>query len=91
MPDSYYPEPTEDDSPKPESKGEEPDTETTLIPKTLLAGKEFKPGDEVIFKIVHMYDDEVEIAYATDEKKEEPKSAMDESMDDMGKMAMKEE
>ena len=41
--------------------------ETALLPKTILAGKEFKPGDEVVLKIVAMHGDEVEVAYATEE------------------------
>lgn len=50
-----------------------PQGETALIPKGLLAGKEFQPGEEVVFKIVAMRGDEVEIEYATGE--EEDKSA----------------
>lgn len=41
--------------------------ETALLPKSILAGKEFKPGEEVVLKIVHIYDDEVEVEYATGE------------------------
>lgn len=53
----------------PEEKEEQPheDGETALLPKTILAGKEFKPGEEVVLKIVHIYDDEIEVAYATGE------------------------
>ena len=73
-----------------ESESEEKDT-TALIPKSLLAGKEFKPGEEIMFKIVHMYDDEVEIEYSHSDKKEEksePKSQhemSDEMLVGMGK------
>lgn len=38
--------------------------ETTLIPKSLLAGKDLKPGDEVVLKIVKLYDDQAEVEYA---------------------------
>jgi hypothetical protein len=40
--------------------------ETALIPKSLLAGKEFNPGDEVVLKIVHDHGDEIEVQYATE-------------------------
>lgn len=53
--------------------------ETALLPKTILAGKEFKPGDEVVLKIVAMHGDEVEVAYATEEGSE------DEGMDEHDK------
>ncbi len=72
---------------------------TALLPKTVLGGKEFKPGEEVVLKIVHVYEDEVEVAYATEhpegeaeeEDEEEPmpnRSTMDESMAGMDKIAM---
>jgi len=75
---SYYPEDTSGDEAAPSETdsgvegGDEQDTDekmdgpTALIPKTLLAGKEFKPGEEVVMKIVHDHGDEVEIAYATE-------------------------
>ena len=82
--------PSEAQGEVPEEKGKENESEqtTALIPKALLAGKDFKVGDEVIFKITHMYEDEVEIEYATEEKKDEkPKSTMDEADANMEKMA----
>lgn len=45
--------------------------ETALLPKSILAGKEFQPGEEVVLKVVHIYDDEVEVEYAP-EKPETP-------------------
>lgn len=102
--DSYYPEDDSapstatDESPAPEGEdgddqpkdGEKMEGETALLPKSILAGKDFKPGEEVVLKVVHLYDDEVEVAYATgkdeDENvnKGEPTPAMDEAMDKMG-------
>lgn len=38
---------------------------TAMLPKSILAGKEFKPGEEVVLKIVAMHDDQVEVTYAT--------------------------
>lgn len=62
----YYP---EDESGEPvEAEGEAEEAAegvTALLPKSILAGKEFNVGDEVILKIVHMYDDEIEVEYAT--------------------------
>lgn len=54
--------------------------ETALLPKSILAGKEFKPGEEVVLKIVRIHDDEVEVEYAADkpeesESEDEPESA----------------
>lgn len=37
-------------------------SETALLPKSLL-GPEAKPGDSVTLKVVHVYEDEVEVAY----------------------------
>ncbi len=65
---------SETPAPKPDAEtkdGKEEEGETALLPKSILAGKEFKPGEEVVLKIVHMYDDEVEVAYATGEEKDE--------------------
>lgn len=67
-----------------EDKAETDETEethpTALIPKTLLAGKEFKVGEEVVFKIVHMYEDEVEIEYAYDDEDNEESDSEEEKM-----------
>lgn len=68
--------------------------DTALVPKSLLGGKTFNPGDEVVFKIVHIYDDEVEVEYSTGAE-EGKKNADDEgdgedmksAMDKIGSMA----
>lgn len=54
----------ESTTPAPPMEGATEGGETALIPKSLLAGKEFKPGEEVVLKIVHIFDDEVEVQYA---------------------------
>lgn len=93
MPEDYYSMPDSESESEQTDKQEKAETETFLTAKSVLGGKEAEPGSEWIFRIVRMYDDEIEWEYATDDKKEkkddkpEPKSAMDESMDDMGKMA----
>lgn len=71
--------------------GKPTEGETALIPKSLLGGKKFSVGDEVVLKIVHEYEDEVEVAYATEtkaEEAEEPEPAnMGEAQDRLGMMA----
>lgn len=89
MADSYYPEDSKDESESmSEGADEKPAYESFLTGKSVLGGKEAKPGDEWVFKVVAVHDDEIEWTYATGEEKDEKKkSAMDESMSDMGKMA----
>lgn len=75
MPDSYYQDDTAEPSPKPSPEGdkdEESAGASALIPKSLLAGKDFTVGDEVVLKIVHEYEDEVEVEYAPEKPKEKP-------------------
>ena len=48
--------------PEDQGKGTEAEGETALLPKSLCAGKELKPGDTLTFKVVHMYDDEIEVS-----------------------------
>lgn len=42
-----------------------------VVPKALLAGKDFKPGDEMVVVIKSIHDDEVVIAYAPEKGGEE--------------------
>lgn len=91
--ENYYP--TDEDPAMEESDMKDaPSTEekdkdqTALLPKSILGGKTFEPGEEVVLKIVHVYEDEVEVAYATEEKK---KSAMDEADDSLMNMASQSE
>ena len=51
-----------------ESKGGE---QTAILPKSILAGKEFKPGEEVVLKIVAIHDNDVEVEYASEEGSKE--------------------
>lgn len=64
--------------------GTEPAGETALIPKSLLMGKECKPGDKITLEVTHVYEDEVEVAYP----KKEPKEPMEEANDDLESRAM---
>lgn len=68
--DSYSSTASPSESPTDEKPMEEKDDgdTTALLPKSILAGKEFKPGEEVILRIVHDYGDQIEVEYATEKK-----------------------
>ncbi len=59
--------PKPDMAPDEKREGQD-DGETVVVPKTILAGKKFNPGDEVVLKVVRIMDDQVELAYATGEE-----------------------
>lgn len=80
MPDEYYPEmggedeggqTTADEPVTGEKDSGEAEGATALVPKAVLGGKTFEPGEEVVFKITKVYDDEVEIEYAKEPKDKE--------------------
>lgn len=57
-----------------ESQGEatpEKDAPTALLPKSILMGKKFNVGDEVVLKITGMHGDEISVAYAPEPSGEE--------------------
>ena len=79
----------EGDSPGDGQEGDDDDEEdmggeSALIPKSLLAGKDFEPGEEVVFQIVKMHGDEVEIKYATDKGGDSEMSKADGKLAKMG-------
>ncbi|HTQ50763.1 MAG TPA: hypothetical protein VMJ12_08625 [Candidatus Acidoferrales bacterium] len=43
---------------------EKSDSEEAILPKSILAGKEFKVGDEVVLKITGIHDDQISVKYA---------------------------
>lgn len=56
------------ESPDTDKGAEDQEYETSaLVPKSILGSKlgEFKVGDEVVFKIDAMHEDDLEISYAT--------------------------
>lgn len=57
--------------PAPPEKEEGSAGETAMVPLALLGGKEFKPGEEVVMKVVKIDKENgmVEIAYSTGEDK----------------------
>jgi hypothetical protein len=71
---------------KPETTAEE--GPTALLPKSILGGKTFKVGEEVVLKITGIHADQVSVAYADEKPAEgseepapgeesEPEPAMD--------------
>lgn len=44
---------------------EDSDEPTTIIPKSLLAGKHFEVSDEICLEIVAIHGDEIEVRYST--------------------------
>jgi len=47
------------------------DSSVATIPKQALGGKDFQPGEEVVFKVVQVNDDSVLVQYASGEESEE--------------------
>lgn len=84
---------TEDGQNQEKPHNEDEGGSTALIPKSLLAGKEFKVGEEVILKIVHMYEDEVEVEYAPEkpEGEDNQTGAEQSANDELDAMASKSE
>ena len=88
MPEDYYDEEAASMEAPEEAQEETEGGETALIPKSLLGAKEFSPGDEVVLKIVQIYEDEVEVQYATEEPPEEEPSPMMDAESQMDQMAV---
>jgi hypothetical protein len=49
------------------------DSPAATLPKSILGGKKFNVGDEVVLKITHLGDEEVTVTYAPEEKDESEK------------------
>lgn len=69
---------------------QESDSPTAMIPKSLLAGKKFDPGDEVVLEVVSMHGDEVMVKYASEkpdkaEGDTKPDMSEDDEMEQMNK------
>jgi antitoxin component of MazEF toxin-antitoxin module len=97
MPENYYadaeaPAPQAASTPAEPAEGKEEsgDSETAVLPKTVLGGKEFKPGEEVMLEVVQVNEDSVVVKYASEKPKEEEPAAepkggeMTSLMDDSG-------
>lgn len=59
--------PAAPEEPKPDHD-ESSEGETTLIPKSMGMGKDFKVGDEIVLKIVGTHGDQFEVEYAPEKK-----------------------
>lgn len=81
---------------KPMDKGKDDETmegETSMLPKSMFGGAEPNVGEEYIFKVEHIFENEVEVSYAKggeekDEEKPKGKSSMDDAVsgfDDIAK------
>jgi hypothetical protein len=61
------------DGPPSKEKPEEDKDEgqkTYVLPKAVLEGKEFEPGDELVLRIVSMHGDQIEVTYAPAKEQE---------------------
>jgi hypothetical protein len=56
-----------------EKTEEEGAGESAMLPKSILAGKHFDPGDEVVLKVVAIHGDEVEVEYSESGTKDNAK------------------
>lgn len=54
----------------PEGKEGASDSATAVIPKALLAGKEWKPGEEIMLEIVQLTEDGAVVKYASEKGEE---------------------
>ncbi|OLE10696.1 MAG: hypothetical protein AUG89_11575 [Acidobacteria bacterium 13_1_20CM_4_56_7] len=70
-----YDDATPSDKPA-EKKDEATSSETALLPKSICPGME--PGQELVLKIDRVHDDQYEVSYAPEPKKEEPAKQPDE-------------
>lgn len=81
------PQPDEGKGDETQGTPEENAEPTDLVNKALLAGKDFKVGDEVVFKIVGFHGDQVEVQYATEKGGKGDEEGEGEGENDaMGKM-----
>lgn len=51
---------------KPDMQEEKGEEATAVIPKALLAGKEWKPGEEIVLQIVQVNEDGAVVKYASE-------------------------
>lgn len=78
MPQDYYPEmgsgpaPPKSDGPTPERPMKDKRLgESALLPKSIIGNGEVRPGDEITMKVMHVYDDEVEVCCTSSESEDE--------------------
>lgn len=74
-----------DDAKAPDKADEQQDDATeAVLPKAILAGKEFNVGDEVVLTVTGIHDDQISVKYSTskadDSGKDEGKADMPPAM-----------
>lgn len=69
-PNYYEDDPDDQHSTLKESK-DEGASAVGLLPKSILMGKKFNVGDEVVLEITAIHDDQVEVKYSTEEAPED--------------------
>lgn len=72
MAEDYYDDAAPAETSAPEEGGEEYETEGKVytLPKAILMGKDFQPGDELVLKIEAIHDDRIEVSYAPAKEQE---------------------
>lgn len=69
-------EPTTPEAPAAETeeapeKEQADESQTAELPKSVLGGKEFKPGEEVVLEVVQVMENSVLVKYASEKSEEE--------------------
>lgn len=71
--DMYSDEPSGTTTDETEESSSESDQPSAVLPRSILAGKKFDVGDEVVLKITAMHEDQIEVEYAPAKGKESGK------------------
>lgn len=80
MPENYYSDAEETPTPAPggESEGEG-SGQTALLDKSILGGKPFNVGDELVLKVEAIHENEIEVSYAKGSGEDEDYSEGDDA------------
>ena len=70
-----------------DAEAEDESTTSALLPKSIMGGKEFKPGDTITLKVESVMEDEIQVC-PVEEDSEEEDAGMKESMSKLDSMAM---
>lgn len=60
---------------KPHDEAQESDYPVASLPKSILGGKDFKVGDEIVLKITGMAEEDFQVRYAPPKEKEAGKES----------------
>ena len=73
MPNDFYADagPDQAETPQQPAQDSASDSNVATLPKQVLGGKEFKPGEELTLKIVQVMEDSVLVEYAGGEEAEQ--------------------